>query len=178
MTNNLPEVSTKVSEPPSAASWPLCSSLAVGILGHCYRQTVHIFHASGEESWWEGTEPERCPKVAWQGSPKPVLHWNPQQSMGITLFGDSFYLCALDRGQFGNARVESVHYPEEKAARVTWIYACSSDNSDFLNSPLIAVCLTDDLQHLIYWSYFTLPAISLLWSDLASRFSLPNRWVF
>lgn len=36
------------------------------------------------------------------------------------------------------------------------------NKSACLNPTLIVVCLTDDLEHLIYWSDFTLPAISPL----------------
>lgn len=66
------------------------------------------------------------------------------------MLGDSCYLFALDRGQSGNARGEHV-FPRRKGSTcMTCIDACNSNNSPFLNSTLIVMCLTDDLEHLIY----------------------------
>lgn len=53
---------------------------------------------------------------------------------------------------------------------MTCIDASNSNNSPFLNSTLIVMCLTDDLEHLIYWSYFTLPAIHLFDQILPAGF--------
>lgn len=160
----------------SAASRSLCSYPAGCTVDHsCMRPSPTGFpvNCCGD------TKLESLAEVTTGGSPQSLLsslcRTAPCCSQGESLCQEGVIFFALDRGWSGNAQGELVFPRKNSSTCMTRIYACSSNNFAFLNSTLIVVCLADDLEHLIYWSYFTLPAI---WSDLASRFSLPNRGVF